>query len=99
MATAEQEKIYQEIEHYYTLADQLIKTLEGAQENFSEENFTIAEDMINCLENSCEKLSTVYLEYVKDADAKKAIMPVREALNDLSAKVQECRGKILMINS
>jgi hypothetical protein len=100
MATAEQEKLYSEIMHFYNLAEQMIQVLEGSQESMDEENFTIAEDMINCLEDCTDKLGSSYIDYIKgNSDAKNAITPVREALNAISAKIEECRGKIVMINS
>lgn len=97
MATSRQEKTYNEIIEYYNYADRLIKVVEESTSSFANEQFIIVETIVDNLEKYADQLTTQYIEYVKNGESKKAIEAIRLALNDIMAKIEECRNKILML--
>ena len=99
MATAEQEKLYNEIIEYYSLTEQLIAALEAGQEKLDDENFTIVEDMVLCLEKHSDNLATTYIDYVRSGNAKNVLQSVRDSLGAISAKIEECRNRFLMLHN
>jgi len=98
MATSKQEQIYNEIIEYYNYADRLIKAAEDASHPLSAEQFTIVEEITNCLEDSADKLTTQYIEFVKNGESAQIVEEVREALNSISSRIEECRNKVLMLH-
>ena len=97
MATSKQEQIYNEIIEYYSYADSLIKAVEETNHKISAEQFLIVEDVTSKLEECADKLTTQYIEYVKNGEPDLVIEKIGTALNDISSKVEECRNKILML--
>lgn len=97
MATSRQEKTYNEIIEYYNYADRLIKAVEESSHELANEQFTIVETIVDNLEKYADQLTTQYIEYVKNGESKQSVESIRAALNDIMAKIEECRNKILML--
>lgn len=97
MATAKQEQIYNDIIQYYYYIDELVKVAENSSHELSEEQFNIVEDTIKSLEKSADFLANHYIEYIKSSESEALIEATRSSLSDISARVEECRNKILML--
>ncbi len=97
MATAKQEQLYNEIVEYYAYADRLVRAIEDSEHELSQEQFAIVEEVVVRLEDCADRLATQYIEFVKGEEPKELINLVRTALNDISAKIEECRNKTLML--
>lgn len=97
MATAKQELLYNEIMEYYAYADRLVKAIDDSSHELAEEQFTIVEDVVVRLEDCADRLATQYIDFVKGGESKEITDSVRAALNDISAKIEECRNKTLML--
>jgi hypothetical protein len=97
MATAKQEQLYNEIVEYYSYADRLVKAVEEFNNNASQEQFSIVEEIVVKLEDCADKLALQYIEFVKKGEGLDVIDAVRGALNEISAKIEECRNKTLML--
>jgi len=97
MATAKQEQLYNEIIEYYSYADRLVKAIEDFNNNSSQEQFNIVEEIVMKLEDCADKLALQYIEFVKKGEGRDVIDAVRGALNEISAKIEECRNKTLML--
>ena len=97
MATAKQEQLYNEIVEYYVYADRLIAAIESSEHERSGQQFVIAEEIVTKLEDCADKLAVQYIEFVKNGESSEVIAAVRTALNDISAKIEECRTKTLML--
>ena len=97
MATAKQEQLYNEIVEYYSYADRLVKAVEEFNDNASQEQFNIVEEIVIKLEECADKLALQYIEFVKKGEGLNVIESVRGALNEISAKIEECRNKTLML--
>jgi hypothetical protein len=97
MATAAQEQLYNEIAKYYSYADSLIKAVEESSHNLASEQFAIVEEITSKLEVCADEIINEYIQYVRSNDAKEVIEKVRSNLNQISAKIEECRNKILML--
>jgi hypothetical protein len=97
MATSKQEQIYNEILEYYSYADRLIKAVEDSSHDLAAQQFAIAEEVTNRLEECADQLTSQYIEFVKNGESEAITEGVRAALNNITAKIEECRNKILMI--
>jgi hypothetical protein len=97
MATAKQEQLYNEIIEYYAYADRLVRAIEDSNYELSQEQFNIVEEVVERLEGCADQLANQYIEFVKGGEAKEVVELVRNALNDISAKIEECRNKTLML--
>ena len=97
MATAKQEQLYNEIVEYYVYADRLITAIDVENARLSEDQFNIVEEIVSKLEDCADKLAVQYIEYVKSGESQTVIDLVRNTLNDISAKIEECRNKTLML--
>ncbi len=97
MATSRQEKTYNEIIEYYNYADRLVKAVEDSTHQLAHEQFDIVESIVENLEKHADTLTTQYIEYVKNGESKQVLETVRMTLNDIMAKIEECRNKILML--
>lgn len=97
MATAKQEQLYNEIVEYYAYADRLVKAIEDSNHELAQEQFNIVEEVVLRLEECADKLATQYIEFVKGGESKEIIELVRSALNEISAKIEECRNKTLIL--
>jgi hypothetical protein len=97
MATSKQEQIYNEIIEYYAYADRLIRAVEDSSHDLAAQQFAIAEDVTNRLEECADQLTSQYIEFVKNGESEVITEAVRSALNNISSKIEECRNKILML--
>lgn len=97
MATSRQEQLYNEIVEYYVYADRLIKAAEDDSHELAAQQFAIVEDVTNRLEDCADQLTSQYIDFVKNGESEKVIEPVRMALNNIMAKIEECRNKILIL--
>lgn len=94
MATSRQEQLYNEIVEYYSFADQLMKAIEDANHDLAGEEFKIAEQLTNNLEECADKLANHYIQYIKGGQSQKVLDSVRESLNSISTTIEESRAKI-----
>ncbi len=97
MATSKQEQLYNDIIEYYGYADRLIRAVEDSSHKLATEQFTIVEEVVVRLEECADQLTAQYIEFVKGNASKEVIESTRQALNTISAKVEECRNKIMML--
>lgn len=98
MATSKQEQLYNEIIEYYSYAERLAAVVEDSSHELAEKQFAIIEEISNRLEESTDQLTTQYIEFVKNGESQETIEAVRQALNNVSSKIEECRNKILMLH-
>ncbi len=98
MATLHQEQLYNEIVEYYAYADRLIRATEDSSHKLSEQQFTIIEEITNRLEDYTDKLATTYIELVKRGWSEESAEVIRSTMNDVSATIEQCRNKILMLH-
>jgi len=99
MATSKQEQLYNEIIEYYSYAERLAAAVEDSSHELAEKQFAIIEEISSRLEESTDQLTTQYIEFVKNGESQEIVEAVREALNNVSSKIEECRNKILMLHS
>lgn len=97
MATSKQEQLYNEIVEYYGYADRLIRAVEDSTHQLADQQFAIVEEVTNRLEDCADQLTTQYIEFVKNGESEKITESVRTSLNNIMAKIEECRNKILML--
>lgn len=97
MATAKQEQLYNEIVEYYVYADRLIAAIEDGNHHLVHDQFNIVEDVVSKLEDCADRLALKYIDFVKSGEAKEITDLVRNALNEISVKIEECRHKTLML--
>ena len=97
MATLNQEQLYNEIIEYYAYADHLIRAAECSSHKLSEQQFEIVEEITKRLEDYADKLATTYIEFVKRGYSEESTEIIRSTLNDISATIEQCRNKILML--
>ncbi len=97
MATSRQEKTYNEIIEYYNFADRLIKAVEDSTHKLAQEQFVVVESIVDNLEKHADQLTTQYIEYVKHGESEQVTDVIRMTLNDIMAKIEECRNKILIL--
>ncbi len=97
MATSAQEQLYNEILQYYSYADRLVRAVEDSSHNLSKQQFVIVEEVATRLEECADQLTTQYIEFVKNGESEKTLELVRNALNSVTAKIEECRSKISIL--
>ncbi len=97
MATSRQEKTYNEIIEYYNFADQLIKEVEDSKHELAEKQFAIVEEVVEKLEACADKLTSDYIEYVKNGESEKMLQTVKLALNEIMTKIEECKKRIFQL--
>ncbi len=97
MATSKQEQIYNEIIEYYAFADRLIRAVEDSSHPLAEQQFEIVENIVKHLEECADKLTTQYIDFIKGGNADEAAEVVRVSLNNIMARIEECRNKTLML--
>ena len=97
MATSKQEQIYNEIVEYYAYADRLIRAIEDSEHQLAAQQFSIVEDVTTKLEGFADLLTTQYIEFVKSGESESITDSVRDTLNSIAGKIEECRNKILML--
>lgn len=98
MATSKQEQLYNEIIEYYAYADRLIRAAEDSSHKLAVQQFSIVEEITTRLEDCADQLSSQYIEFIKNGESEAITESVRSALNNISAKIEECRNKILMLH-
>ena len=99
MATSKQEQLYNEIIEYYDFADKLIQIVENSQDELAEQQFEIIEEAISRFEKCADFLANQYIEYIKTGESSSIIDATRSSLQEISAKVEECRNKILILHN
>jgi len=99
MATSKQEQLYNEIIEYYDFADKLIQIVENSKDELAEQHFEIIEEAISRFEKCADFLANQYIEYIKTGEASSIIDATRSSLQEISAKVEECRNKILILHN
>jgi hypothetical protein len=99
MATSKQEQLYNEIIEYYDFADKLIQIVENSKDELAEQQFEIIEEAISRFEKCADFLANQYIEYIKTGEASSIIDATRSSLQEISAKVEECRNKILILHN
>lgn len=97
MATSKQEQLYNEIVEYYAYADRLIRAVEDSTHKLAQQQFAIVEEVTTKLEDCADQLTTQYIEFVKNGESAAITETVRQSLNNITAKIEECRNKILML--
>jgi len=98
MATSKQENTYNEIIQYYDYAEKLIQIAENCQGEIAEQQFEIIEEAISKLEKCADFLANIYIEYVKNGSNPNLQNSIRSSFSDISARIEECRNKILMLH-
>lgn len=98
MATSKQEQLYNEIVEYYAFADRLVRAVEDSTHDLAAQQFAIVEEITTRLEDCADKLTTQYIDFVKNGESPEIVEAVRTALNEISAKIEECRNKILILH-
>lgn len=98
MATSKQEGTYNEIIQYYDYAEKLIQIAENCEGEISEQQFEIIEETISKLEKCADFLANTYIEYVQNNSNPNLQNSVRTIFNDISARIEECRNKILILH-
>jgi hypothetical protein len=97
MSALEKEKIYNEIIEYYQFAERLLNAVSKDSNINSSQQFEIIENLVENLEDSVEKLSLSYIEIIKNGYSSELIQQIRESLNQISALIENCRSRILML--
>ncbi len=97
MATSKQEKLYNEIVEYYNYADRLLGAVEDNHHDLAAQQFIIIEDVVSRLEECADVLTTQYIDFIKSGESEKNTTAIRNSLNDIMAKIEECRNKTLML--
>lgn len=97
MPTSKQEQIYNKVVEYYGMADRLIRSVETSSHRLSSQQFEIIEDLVICLENSADDITNKYIEYVKNGEPKEVEDDIRQSLNNIMAKIEESRNRILIL--
>lgn len=97
MSTIDQEKIYNDIIEYYSFAQRLLHVIENDSNEFLDQHFDIINDVIIKLEKSVENLSIYYIEIIKNGNSSELLQKIRQSLNEISGRIEECRNKILIL--
>jgi len=99
MATSKQEQLYNEIIQYYDFAEKLVQIAENSQDEIAEQQFEIIQEAIERFEKCADFLANQYIEYVKTGESSQLVDATRSSLRDISAKLEECRNKILILHN
>ena len=97
MAPSKQEQLYNEIVEYYGYADRLIRAVEDSSHKLATQQFAIIEDVVTNLEECADKLTSQYITFIKHGESEEVTEAIRVALNTISAKIEECKNKVLML--
>lgn len=97
MATSKQEQLYNEIVEYYAYADRLISTIENSEHQLAEQQFEIIEEVAGRLEDCADQLTTEFINFVKNGESKKVSDSVRESINAIMTKIEECKVRIVAL--
>lgn len=99
MATSKQEQVYNEIVEYYAFADRMIHAVQDSSHQLAQQQFAIIEELVTRLEEYADQLATQYISFVTKGASEKSLESVRITLNNIASKIEECRHKILTLNS
>ncbi|NCA28727.1 MAG: hypothetical protein EBS92_05610 [Proteobacteria bacterium] len=99
MATSKQEQLYNEIIQYYDFAEKLVQIAENSQDEIAEQQFEIIQEAIERFEKCADFLANQYIEYVKTGESAQLVEVTRSSLRDISAKLEECRNKIMILHN
>lgn len=95
MATANQEKTYNNFVKFYDLADNLIKKAEECAESYALQQFDEIEKIVLFLEEATDTLTNDYIEIVKNSNNHEKIKEVKEVLLKIQEKTKQCKEKIV----
>ena len=76
----------------------MIRAAEDSSHKLAVQQFSIVEEITVRLEDCADQLSSQYIEFIKNGESEAITESVRSALNSISAKIEECRNKILMLH-
>ena len=99
MATSKQEQLYNRLVEYYSFADDLISATESNTHELSNRQFMIIEEIVTKLEECADKLTTQYIEFVKNGNSDVISKEINGALDEITAKIEETEKKILTLYS
>lgn len=94
MATANQEKTYNEFIKFYDLADKLIEKSQLCSEDYAKDQFDEIEKMVLYLEECADILTTDYIEIVKNSRNEEKSQEISLILQQIQLKTQECRKSL-----
>lgn len=97
MSIIEQEKIYNDIIEYYNHAQKLLDVVCDDNHEFSKQQFEIIKIVVEKLEKIVDDLSLQYIEMIKNGYSDKIFNKIRDSLNLISASIEDCRNRILML--
>jgi len=97
MSIVEQEKIYNDIIEYYNYAQKLLDAVCDDDHEFSKQQFEVIKNVVEKLEKIVDDLSLQYIETVKNGYSDKLLNNIRDSLNLISANIEDCRNRILML--
>ena len=97
MATSKQEQLYNEIVEYYAYADRLISAIENSEHELAEKQFEIIEEVAGRLEDCADQLTTEFINFVKNGESQKVSDTVRESINAIMTKIEECKVRIVSL--
>lgn len=97
MATANQEKTYNDLVKFYDLADNLIDKAEQCDEEYSLDQFKEIEQMVYFLEEATDVLTNDYIEIVKNSNNLEKVDEMKVILTKIKQKTKECKEKIKLL--
>lgn len=97
MSIVEQEKIYNDIIEYYNYAQRLLDAVLDDDHDLSKQQFEVIKNVIEKLEKIVDELSLQYIEIIKNGYSEQLLNKIRSSLNSISANIEDCRNRILML--
>ncbi|GDX35630.1 hypothetical protein LBMAG18_01410 [Alphaproteobacteria bacterium] len=97
MSIVEQEKIYNDILKYFDYAQNLLDVVQEQDHEFSKKQFDVISAIVENLEKIVDDLSLQYIEIIKNGYSEELLRKIRNSLNSISAKIEDCRNRILML--
>jgi uncharacterized protein Yka (UPF0111/DUF47 family) len=97
MSIVEQEKIYNDIIEYYNYAQRLLDAVLDDDHDLSKQQFEVIKNVIEKLEKIVDELSLQYIEIIKNGYSEQLLNKIRGSLNLISANIEDCRNRILML--
>ena len=97
MSIVEQEKIYNDIIKYYDYAQNLLDAVLEQDHDFSKKQFEVISSLVEKLEKIVDDLSLQYIEIIRNGYSEELLRKIRDSLNSISAKIEDCRNRILML--
>ena len=97
MSVVEQEKIYNDILKYFDYAQNLLDVVQEQDHEFSKKQFDVISAIVENLEKIVDDLSLQYIEIIKNGYSEELLRKIRNSLNSISAKIEDCRNRILIL--